>query len=57
MEDCPWKSVAMWGRDLASDNVCGVSLAKQSGQEKRTLCELEQHFSNVNVSTNHKGIL
>lgn len=22
-ENCPWKSVATWVRDLASDNVCG----------------------------------
>lgn len=45
------------GRVLASDNVCGRSPAKHSGQEKRTLGELEPHFSTFNVYTDHLGIL
>lgn len=52
-----WRlSMAMRGGDLAS-NVCGVGLAKNSGQTERTLSELEQHLSNFNVHTDHMGIL
>lgn len=45
------------GRVLTSDNMCGNSPAKGSGQEKRTPGELEPHFSNFNVYTSHLGIL
>lgn len=34
-EDCLWKSVATLGRVLASDNVCGICLAKPSGQGEK----------------------